>query len=187
MKTAICTLSSASPYAQSKYIDEAKTKNETHREFEERIWRERAHINTGGNMFIPPGAFKNCIAEAAKYKSIQIPGKGKATYTKHFEAGILVLEPLVLPVNKGDIEPFRHHVPSDGRRGGTKRVMKLFPMVPSWGGVVTYTILDDLINEEVFTEHLVDAGQFIGIGAFRPRNNGWWGRFNVDDLAWKEN
>ncbi len=63
----------------------------------------RAHVNDDGYMFIPPMAFKNCLSEAAKYISQQIPGQGKATYTKHFEAGVMVLDPLVLPIKKEEI------------------------------------------------------------------------------------
>ena len=53
-------------------------------------WRERLHVNSDGYVFIPPMAFKNCISEIAKYRSDKIPGKRNATYTKHFESGVLV-------------------------------------------------------------------------------------------------
>jgi hypothetical protein len=129
-------------------------------------------------------SFKNCLAEAAKYKSIQIPGKGKSTYTKHFEAGLLVCDPLSLGVNVSDVKGESLHVPSDGRRGGTTRVLKTFPVIPSWSGVVDFLVLDEVINEDVFLAHLEDAGRFIGIGRFRPRNNGYYGRFEVVDVKW---
>lgn len=129
-------------------------------------------------------AFKNCLSEAAKYKSIQIPGKGKSTYTKHFEAGILVTDPLELPITRKELQHEWLHVPSDGRRGGTKRVEKCFPLIPHWEGHVPFLLLDDIIAEEVFEEHLRDAGSFIGIGRFRPRNNGFYGRFKVESVKW---
>jgi len=184
MKKAICKLKSISPYGQSKYISEKKTRDETHAEFEKRSWKERCHWGEDGNLFIPPMAFKNCLSEAAKYKSIQIPGKGKSTYTKHFEAGVLVVDPLVLPVTKETISHIVLHVPSDGRRGGTTRVEKCFPVVQKWEGTVEYLILDETITQEVFQEHLRDAGSFIGIGFFRPRNNGYFGRFAVEEVKW---
>lgn len=185
MKRAICKLKSASPYSQSKYIQERKSKDETHADFEKRSWYQRCHWNEAGRMFIPPMSFKNCIAEAAKYKTIQIPGKGKSTYTKHFEAGVMVTQPLVLDVTRESVQHEWLHVPSDGRRGGTTRVEKCFPMVPSWSGTVEFLILDEIITEEVFKEHLDDAGSFIGIGRFRPRNNGYYGRFEVVEMVWR--
>ena len=185
MRTAVCKLESVSPYSQSKYIREKKSKDETHAAFEERAWRERCHVGPDGKLFIPPMAFKNCLSEAAKYKSVQIPGKGKATYTKHFEAGILVVEPLKLPIELDAVEGEWLHVPSDGRRGGTTRVEKCFPLIHSWKGEVEFLVLDDLIDGEVFEGHLKDAGAFIGIGRFRPRNNGFYGRFDVKSVKWK--
>jgi hypothetical protein len=184
MKKAICKLESVSPYSQSRYIQEKKTKDETHSEFEKRSWKQRCHFNDEGKVYIPPMSFKNCLSEAAKYKSIQIPGKGKSTYTKHFEAGVLVVEPLVLDYTADTIGFEWLHVPSDGRRGGTTRVEKCFPLIPKWDGIVEFLILDELINEEVFRSHLEDAGSFIGVGRFRPRNNGFYGRFKVESVKW---
>lgn len=189
-----CDLKSASPYSQGKFINEKKDRDETHEQFEERTWWKRCHLNADGNVIIPPMQFKNCLAAAAKYKSIQIPGKGKATYTKHFEAGVLVLEPLVLPekiILNGDGMPKQNdvhgeprHLPSDGTRGGAKRVMKIMPEIPSWEGTVSFHIFDLTIDEETFKTHLIDAGQFIGVGVFRPRNNGYFGRFSVEEVRW---
>lgn len=185
MKKAVCKLVSASPYSQSRYIQEKKTRDETHGAFEERTWHLRCHWNEKGNVYIPPMSFKNCLSEAAKYKSIQIPGKGKSTYTKHFEAGVLVVDPLELPITKETLQHEWLHVPSDGRRGGTTRVEKCFPIIPSWQGKVEFLVFDEIITEEAFGEHLRDAGSFIGIGRFRPRNNGFYGRFQVESIEWR--
>ena len=183
MRQIIATLESASPYSQSRFHNAPKLEKETSDDHEKRTWRERMHINDEGNVFIPPMSFKNCISECAKYISIQIPGKGKATYTKHFEAGLLVMDSLVLDVKKDDVKGEWLHVPSDGRRGGTKRVLKCFPRIDKWAGDVIFYILDDTITEEVFKYHLEQAGKFIGIGRFRPRNNGFYGRFSVKEIT----
>ena len=185
MKTATATIEGISPYGQSKFYDVEKLPKESAKDYEARTWRERLHVNKDGNVFIPPMAFKNCIAEAAKFLSIQIPGKGKATYTKHFEAGVLVLDPVVLPIKKEAVAGQWLFVPADGKRGGGKRVMKCFPVIQEWGGSVTFLILDETITEDVFRQHLEEAGRFIGLGFFRPRNNGFYGRFKVTDIDWK--
>jgi hypothetical protein len=187
MNTAIARLENmtGSPYSQSRYIQVEKKSKETSADYEERTWRERLHAMEDGTVYIPPMAFKNCVSAVAKYLGKQIPGKGKATYTKHFEAGILVLDPLLLtPLKRDDVPGEWLHVPSDGRRGGPKRVMKCFPRIDKWGGDVTFLILDETITEEVFLEHLNEAGNFIGIGRFRPINNGYYGRFSVKSLKW---
>lgn len=185
MKTARATLKSVSPYSQSRFIQTKKPRDLTHEEHEEATWRERMHVDADGMVFIPPMSFKNCLSEAAKYKSIQVPGKGKSTYTRFFEAGVMVCEPLTLDVKADAVAGEWLNVPSDGKRGGTKRVKKCFPVIPSWQGVVEFLVLDETINREVFTTHLEDAGRFIGIGRFRPRNNGFYGRFEVVNVEWK--
>jgi hypothetical protein len=186
MKVARCHLVSSSPYSPGKQIMETKSRDETHDAFEERTWRQRCHTDGKGNVIIPPMCFKNALAVAAKYKSIQIPGKGKATYTKHFEAGVLCSEPIRLDVKVDEVQGERLSVPADGVRGSGKRVSKCFPYIPSWSGVVEFMIFDDLIDEGVFTAHLEDAGRFIGVGRFRPRNNGYYGRFTVEKVEWQQ-
>lgn len=184
MKTAIASLKSISPYSQSRYHDSDKLNKEIPKDYEARTWRERLHVNPDGNVFIPPMALKNCLSDVAKFLSVQIPGKGKATYTKHFEAGVLVMEPIVLPIKKDDVKSEWLFVPSDGVRGSGKRVQKCFPIIHEWMGDATFYILDETITEDVFVHHLREAGNFIGIGRFRPRNNGFYGRFQVTDVAW---
>jgi hypothetical protein len=168
-------------------ITSAKSPKETHDAFETRTWRERLHTDDKGDVFIPPTTFKNCLSEAAKYLTKQVPGQGKATYTKHFEAGVMCLDPVALPLKAADVAGEKLHVPSDGKRGGTKRVWKTFPRIDAgWRANVTFYVLDPLITEEVFREHLTEAGNYIGIGRFRPRNNGYYGRFVVESLQWKD-
>lgn len=191
MRKVTVTLRGLTPYGQSKYIQAEKNPKETHAAYEERTWRDRMHIDSDGYVFIPPMSFKNCVSEAAKYLSIQIPGKGKSTYTKHFEAGIMVVDPVRIhngtgkPILASDVNGLWLHVPSDGKRGGTKRVRKCFPVIQQWSGTVTFLILDETITREVFEEHLKQAGQFIGLGFFRPRNNGYYGRFVPENYKWE--
>jgi len=177
-------LKSISVYQQGKPFFEKKETNETHEDFEKRIWRERSHYDEHENLFIPPMQFKKCLENAAQFISMSIPGMGKSKYTKHFKAGVLVVDALPLPIAKKDVNGSWVFVPSDGRRGGTTRVMKCFPTIHEWEGEVTFHILDGVITESVFKTHLEQAGSFIGIGLFRPMNGGYHGRFVVEDLKW---
>lgn len=180
------TLRSTTPYSQSKYVTEEKLDKEGHDAYDKRTWRHRMHYDKEGNIYIPPMAFKNCLSDAAKYLSIQIPGKGKSTYTKHFEAGVICVQPVPIGYHKDEVEAEALHVPSDGRRGGTKRVLKRFPFFPSWEADVDFLLLDRTITEDVFIDVLEQAGSLIGIGRFRPRNNGYYGRFEVVEHVWDD-
>jgi hypothetical protein len=132
-------------------------------------------------------AFANSLKEAAKYLSIQVPGQGKATFTKNFAAGVMVLENMPLPVKLAEVKGEWFFVPSDGKPGGGKRVDKCFPAIMKWEGIVKYYIIDDLITEDVFRRVLAASGALIGIGRFRPINRGTYGRFDVVELRWEEN
>jgi len=185
MKTVVVSLESISPYSQSRYYDTPKLDKEIPKDYEARTWRDRMHVNADGNVFMPPMAFKNCLAEVAKYLSVKIPGKRNATYTKHFLSGILVTDAIVLDVRKEDVQGEWLFVPSDGKTGGGSRVLKCFPCIQHWAGDVTYYILDETITEEPFRTHLEAAGNFIGVGRFRPARGGYYGRFKVNEMIWQ--
>lgn len=178
------TLKSVSPYSQSKHYTTEKMEKESHKDYEIRTWRDRTHCNDDGYIFIPPMAFKNCLSDAATYLSLQIQGKGKQTYTKHFVAGVLVTDPLVLPIKKDEVDGEWLFVPSDGKRGGKNRVEKCFPLIHKWSDEVTFYVFDETITKDIFEYVLQQAGKFIGIGRFRPRNNGFYGRFEVKSIDW---
>jgi len=186
MKTATCQIRSLSPYSQSKFIQSERDDKESASDFEKRCWRERCHGTVDGQVFIPPMAFKNCIAEAARYLSVKIPGKRNNTYTKHFEAGVLVMNGPVLNLKVDDVEGEWLFVNADGKRGSGTRVMRCYPVIREWKAEVVFFVLDETVTEDVFRYHLENAGSFIGIGRFRPRNNGYYGRFQVEGITWSE-
>lgn len=185
MHTVTATLESLSPYSQSRYHGTPKNDKETAQDHEERTWRERMHTLEDGTVFMPPMAFKGALSEAAKFLCIQIPGRGKANYTKHFDAGVLVTDPLVLPIKKNDVPGEWLYLNADGKRGGGTRVLRCMPKIESWMGEVTYHVLDDTITETVFRRVLDESGNFIGVGRFRPRNGGFYGRYAVTKFSWK--
>jgi hypothetical protein len=185
MKTVTVKITGTTPLSFGKYVQVEKEEKESHAAYDLRTWRERMHYDVNGEVFVPPMMFKNALSGAAKYRSEQIQGKGKSTYTKNFEAGVMVTEPMMLGINKNEVQVESILVPADGRRGGTTRVVKNFPKIETWSGTVKFTILDDIITRDVFERHLKDAGDFIGIGRFRPRNNGYYGRFNAEITDWK--
>ena len=194
MMKVIVKLKSVSPYSQSRPIQSAKGTGESADAFEERTWRERLHVDERGMVFIPPMAIKNCLPEAAKFLGETVPGKGKATWTKHFEAGLLIVDPIPLGIKAADVQGERLFVPADGVRGSGKRVWKVFPVIAEWTGTVEINVLDPLLVSDLekckkdvtqcsLYRHLEHAGKFIGIGRFRPRNNGFYGRFSVEKFV----
>ena len=93
-------------------------------------------------------------------------------------------DPLILPLKAEAVSGEWLFVPANGMRGNGKRVWRCFPRISTWEGQVKFVVLDETITRDVFFEHLQQAGAFIGIGRFRPRNNGYYGRFSVEKLEW---
>lgn len=182
MKRYIAALEGITPYSQSKHYETPLLEKEGKDEYDKRTWRDRMHVNQDGEVFIPPMAVKNCLSEAAKFLSLQIPGKGKATYTKHFEAGILIINPINLGIKAESVQCEALFVPADGKRGSGTRVTRRFPRIDSWSGQVEIVVVDETITKPVLQKHLEEAGNLIGVGRFRPRNNGYYGRFRVTEL-----
>lgn len=188
MKKAICELKSLTPLTFGRYHDTPKQPKELPKDYELRTWREKAHVTKDGNenVCITASMISSCIRESAKFLSIPVPGKGKSTYTKHFDAGIITHNDIVLSDKKESLKHIDVHVPSDGRAGGTTRVVKRFPIIHNWEGVVTIIVGDDIITADVFERVLINAGSLIGIGTWRPRNRGMNGRFELVSMSWEE-
>jgi hypothetical protein len=182
-KIAVVKFTSLSPISFGRFHATEKLEKEGHDEYEKRTWREKAHYNKNNDVQITPFMIKNMLSDAAKFLSIQIKGKGKSTYTKHIEAGIMIQDYMPIGIKKEDVTGVWMHVPSDGKRGGSSRVMKCFPVIEEWHGCCEILVLDETITKEVLIQHLTEAGKFIGMGSFRPRNNGIFGRFSVELLS----
>lgn len=186
MKTCVASLKSASAYSQSRSYDRyvPKLEKESNDEYEKRTWREKCHADEAGNILIPGMAFKMAVDKAAAFLGMKVKEKGRATYTKHFLAGVLVIDNCPIATKKEDVEPEWLFVNSDGVRGSGKRVWRCFPLIREWSTDVTFYIADETIGKEVFETHLREAGKFIGIGRFRPERGGYKGRFEVVKTAW---
>jgi hypothetical protein len=178
------------PLSQSKPHLTEMLPGESHDDFRKRTWREQLHVDQHGEVFIPPGAIKNCISEAALFMSIAIPGKGKATYTKHVEAGVACIKPVMLGIRAQDVASETLFLPADGKRGSGKRVWKTYPRIDTWSGEVELIVLDETVlqtshrsGNPILQDIVEGGGQYIGLHRFRPRKNGWYGRFTIRDFS----
>lgn len=195
MKLCIASLESIAPYSQSKAIMGGKRDDESHDDFERRAWPERIHADKDGNVFIPPMAFKKAIDAAAVYMKMKIPGQGQATYSKKFASGILVMDPLVLPITKEQVPGEWLHLDANGKKmgqGSSGRVHRCMPRIDSWAGDLHIHVIDEIVlntfkgKRTVLEEVLNTAGALIGIGRFRPAVGGFYGRFVVKSFEIRE-
>lgn len=176
-------LSSASPLFFGAPVFEKKKSDETHEQHEERCWKMKVRKTEDGQVFIPPFALKNALEAAGSRLGMKLTGK--ATYTKLFRQGIMINEDIRLfsrdgrPVTIESVSPIPMFVPSDGKRGSGKRVMRIFPQLTAWSATVEVICFDQRLTKEVVQTHLEEAGKFIGFGSMRVENGGVAGRFSV--------
>jgi hypothetical protein len=186
MKIVEVTMESTAPYSQSKQHTAPKLDRETHEDYDRRTWREKCTTSDDGVICIPAMALKQCLDTTAKRLGLQIPGKGKSTYTKHFKSGVICEANVPLGVKKDEVGGDTISVNADGVRGSGKRVYRTFPLIPSWSAKATFAIFDDTVTKPIFERHMVEAGRFVGIGRFRPENGGLYGRFKPVEFKWSE-
>jgi hypothetical protein len=191
MNRAIADIEFLTPYCQCRYHEAPALKKEIKDDYEKRTWRSKLHeseINPG-MVVIPSMAFSNCLKEAVGFVGTQVPGKGKTTWTKHFQAGVCVLDDVETGRSIESAIEKKLFVPSSpgGKPGVGSRVMKSFPLLlPPLSVSVEFFISNDLITPEVFAYHLQQAGQLIGLGSFRIRLGGMFGKFRVNGIEWIE-
>jgi len=185
MNIATFTIKGTTPYSQNAPIKTPKLAKETSADHEDRVWLERWHTDEKGFCQIPLMSIKGALSACAKRMGKQIPGKGKATYTKHFVSGILPDANMDLGIHKDDLIKDQVLVPSNGVTGNASKVWKWFGLIkPGWTAACKIHILDEAITKDVFLEVLEETGMFVGLGRFRPQNGGYYGRFEIEKFKW---
>lgn len=188
MKVCIAQLKSATPYSQSKQVDRDDfpfLPDETHEQYDKRLWREKATVDAQGVVCIPGMALKMSVDEAVKRMNIRTMKTAKTTFTKFFLAGQIADGDVNIKLKKADLQSIDIWANADGVRGSGKRVKRRFPYILDWEGTARFLILDDTIPKDVFEQSLVGAGKLVGIGRFRPEKGGFLGRFSVEDFTWQ--
>lgn len=187
MRIATITLIGISGYSGSRETEGfPRGDKESHEAYDKRIWRERIWHDAAGNCYIHPSALKFALVSTCQFLSFQIPGKGKATFTKHFNAGVLVMDPIMLGITQDKLRSELVYCHVTGKRGEGKRVWRTYPMVDQWETEAKLYITDDVLTEKVVERVLEQAGQFNGLGRFRPQNGGFLGRFKIGKIVWSE-
>ena len=185
----ICTftMESISPYSQSKYHRAPELPKESKDSYEERTWREKCTVDENDEIIIPPMAIKKAIETAAAFLRMKVPGAGSTLYTKYFLGGILVTEGPKVGIKKQDVEGEWFFLDARGKKGGGSRVARCFPVIRKYKVQVEAFILNDQIPNDIFEKTLIESGNFIGIGRFRPEKGGFYGRYRiVGKPAWTE-
>jgi hypothetical protein len=189
MRIVTIDLQSITTYTSSKNVVKDLQKGENDDAHEKRRWREKAHADSDGNVFIPAVAFKMALDQTVKLLNEKIRGKGNQTWSKTFATGVGVgPNDLMLGLKLDDLKCTVVFVNADGVRGSGKRVFRYFPSVPQWSGKLELYIFNDTIPEDVFENFFTQAGIIAGVGQGRPITGCpiGNGRFRPTKFTWSD-
>jgi len=168
-----------------KSVEPRNTKSESYEEYEERIWRKKAHYNDDGIVVCPyQWIRKGLIAsQALSANPIKPPNarRNSATLKQNFISGIIITENFPIigrdgPVTEKDLVEFRCMVsPQKGK------VLCIRPMIQlPWYIDIEIYISDSTISEKNVLECMEWCGHFNGIGDWRPQKGGIYGMFDIE-------
>lgn len=188
MRIVTIKIKGLSPYSGSQHptSERDEAAKESHEAFEARVWREKQPVNAKGNAVIPAMAFHGAIVDAAARLQLSVPGKGAQKMTKNFRAGIMFTEDVEIEpqTTRAQLESIVIYANLDGRKGGSKRGNRWFPMINNWTATLVIHVLDDEITEDAMELVVTEAGIFCGVGRWRPAKGGLNGRWEVESITW---
>lgn len=188
MRTVNIEIEGLTPYSASKYFEPDIQKGETKDAHEKRRWREKAHVNDSGHVYIPGVAFKLALDETAQLLNEKIPGKGNQTWTGQFATGVVAMNDVDLGLKSSDMKSIQIFAHANGKRGPGTRVMRFFPFIPVWNGSLEMRVFNDTLPEEIFERFFEQAGLLAGVGRGRPitKSPAGNGRFRPVKFIWAE-
>jgi len=126
-----------------------------------------------GTIYVPSTQIQGSLIEAGK--QMKVVGGGKKTYSKLF-GSFVIMEPDVIPMIPQEWVTDKRAVVIPSTKG---RVMRYRPRFDKWALKFRVHFHEEEIHPSIIKEGLERAGNYIGIGDFRPSKKGPYGRFMV--------
>lgn len=132
--------------------------------------------NGAGQCYIPSDHFRICLINAGTYMKSKMGARSKSMKTIVAACFIVTPDEIILPDwDKID----KRSVVNKNIKG---RVMVGRPKWISWETPVVLECHEPTITIETIRQLFTYAGNFCGIGSYRPTNNGLFGRFEVKSI-----
>jgi hypothetical protein len=171
------------PYSQSKMLVAKKGKNESYDAFEDRIWREKAHVADDGESVLIAGHAIHQMLVVGAQKGRLAPVAAKSAregLTKRLITGIAIQGDAETSMKLSQARCVAINAHANGKRGSGTRVIRKFPEWPNgWTASFDVLVLDDSLTVTDVQSALEWGGLVCGLGRFRPENMGIYGRFLV--------
>jgi hypothetical protein len=132
--------------------------------------------NTDGRCFIPPDQIRGSLIGAGSYVKAKVGGRSKSM--KILVAAMFMVSPEQILLPDYDAIDKRSAV----NRNIKARVIIIRPKWTTWEAEFTLSVYEDSISIDAIKQLFEFAGNLVGIGSFRPTNNGLFGRFELVSL-----
>lgn len=183
MKSYSLALKSLSPYMQHRMDDMSLSEWEKcRRQIIERpevsqadTHRAEYHCyrNSEGCCYIPAEQLRGSLINAGTYMKSKVGARSKSMKT--IVAATFMIAPDEILIQDWDAIDKRSAV----NKNIKGRVMVIRPKWSEWEATVTLNCHESSITKETIKQLFDYSGSYVGIGSFRPTNNGLFGRFEV--------
>lgn len=134
------------------------------------------HRNNSGLCFIPSDHIRGAMINAGSYVKSKVGGRSKSM--KQIVAAMFMVTPEQIVIPDYDTIDKRSGV----NRSIKARVITIRPKWTEWNAEFILQIREKSITIETITSIIEYAGNYVGIGSFRPTNNGMFGRFELESI-----
>jgi hypothetical protein len=133
--------------------------------------------NLEGKCYIPSDHIRGALIGAGSYVKAKVGGRSKSM--KVLVAAMFMVDPEQIILPDYDAIDKRSAV----NRNIKARVISVRPKWTHWEAEFTLSVYEDTITTETIEQLFAFAGNLVGIGSFRPTNNGLFGRFELVSLT----
>jgi len=127
-------------------------------------------------FYIPSDHIRGALINAGAMVKSKVGNSRKSM--KNIVAGMFFIEEEKLRLPK----EYEIDKRSAVNRNIKARIICIRPKWNKWKAKFTLMVDNDTITIETIKEIVNNAGQFIGVGSFRPTNNGMFGRFKLNSI-----
>lgn len=135
-----------------------------------------SYMDEKGEFYIPSDQVKGSMINAGGMIKSKVGNAKKSM--KNIVAAMFFIQQDKLPLNNNWVVDKRSAV----NRNIKARVISIRPKWESWETEFILAVDNDTITNETIKQIIESAGNYIGIGSFRPEHNGMFGRFDLVEL-----
>lgn len=185
MKKFKCSIVSKTPYMQHRMDDQKLEDWEKNRKLiierddiakEDQVRAEFHSYQDKEGFFIPTEQLKGSLIGGGAMVKSKVGNAKKSM--KNIVAGMFFIEEEKLRLPKEYVVDKRSAV----NKNIKARVICIRPKWEEWKANFTLLVDNDTVTQETIKEIINNAGNFVGIGSFRPTNNGSFGRYTLTNI-----